>query len=410
MTDIKNIAYNTDDFLEDPDFVNWVLKGTNNAKWKQFLEKNPGAESEIAKASEIILLLQDSYEDADQDTALSLWQNIEEFNRQENKKVRLTRTRYIIKWAAAILLLLTTGTLYYYFIQKKPSYQFQSQNNNVKTEKAKLVFSNGEEVLLTKDNSAILVDSINGKIIVNDSIINLVNQPAKNNAPSSGMNEVFVPYGKRSQLLLADGTKVWLNAGSRFAFPSKFSGKTRKVYIEGEAYFEVAKDSEHPFIVNAEALDIKVLGTHFNVTAYPSDAAETVVLFEGSVSIALNSGIRKKEVLLEPSQKAMYNDLDKTIVVSDEVEASNYIEWTKGRLEFSKSCMMTVFDNIERYYNIEIITRQGFPNSELISGKLDLKESLDDILEVLGQVAGFDYRIVDNKVYIDKKMNEIRRK
>src|SRR5690606_14480825 len=95
------------------------------------------------------------------------------------------------------------------------------------------------------------------------------------------MNEVIIPYGKKSELLLADGTKVWLNAGSRLAFPSRFTRNTREVFLEGEACFQVAKNEEQLFIVKAGNLDVKVLGTHFNVSAYPADATIETVLLEG---------------------------------------------------------------------------------------------------------------------------------
>lgn len=203
-----------------------------------------------------------------------------------------------------------------------------------------------------------------------------------------------------------------MNAGSRLAFPTKFTSKNREVFLEGEAYFEVAKNEQQPFIVNAAEVDVEVLGTHFNISAYSGDANIETVLLEGSVVLTTTNslGLGKNEIILKPNQKASLQKKSKNFVVTDEADAYMYIAWTKGWLEFSRESLQSVFSKMERYYNIEISTPQNFPSSEIITGKLDLKDSLEDVMKVLSDVAKLEYRIVNNTIEIDKKMNKIHMK
>ena len=208
-------------------------------------------------------------------------------------------------------------------------------------------------------------------------------------------NPDFWNNPKKAELLLADGTKVWLNAGSRLAFPQKFIEKKREVFLEGEAYFEAAKNETQPFIVNTGQLNIKVIGTHFNVSAYPSDNNIETVLLEGSVVVSRPTvfGLKKEEVTLKPDQKALFDVQNNIISVSDVPDAGMYISWTTGWLEFSKESLHSVFNQLERYYNVKITIPPNFPYPELISGKLDLKDSLEDVMIALGDVSNIVYRI-----------------
>ncbi len=298
------------------------------------------------------------------------------------------------------------GTLgYLYLNEKDESYQFETVKADGNSKEARLMLSHGQEVILKQDNSSIDLSRSNQLVINNDSVIDL----STLEPDGIEMNEVIIPYGKSSELLLSDGTKVWLNAGTRLAFPSRFSKKTREVYLDGEACFKVTKNESQPFVVNVGELDLKVLGTWFNVSAYTSDADIETVLLEGSVALRKQKflGLGTNEVILKPNQRANYNKQNTEINIYDEPNTTMYIAWTEGWLEFSKESLQSVFTQLERYYDVEIMLPESFPSSGLITGKLDLKDSLEEVLIALADVAQIDYRIVNNKIFIDKKMKEI---
>lgn len=408
--DSKYLTYSLEELLEDKSFISWVLKGHNHNEWEQFIENQPEFNPKAIKAREIILLLRDTYEVMDEDSILEMWQNIGKFDELHRQKARKIKLRKIFGRAASILLLISLGTFgYFYLHEKDATYQFAHSQSIAQSNNARLVLSGGDEIALTENNSILALSNNNQLTINNDSTIDLSQNETKEKAQ---MNEVLIPYGKKSELLLADGTKVWLNAGSRLAFPSKFTKKTREVFLEGEAYFEVSENKAQPFIVNAAEINIKVLGTRFNVSAYPTNQYIETVLLEGSVALSnpKTFGFGKNETLLAPNQKASFNKTDNTMDVADEPDASFYIAWTEGWLQFSRESLHSVFTKMERYYNVEIKIPENFPSSELITGKLDLKESLEDVLLALADVAKIEYRVDGNKIYVDKKMNEIQRK
>jgi ferric-dicitrate binding protein FerR (iron transport regulator) len=403
--------YRLEQLLEEKSFISWVLKQENSAEWEKFLESNPGFRSKAKKAREIIHLLQDRYEVLDENSVLEIWKNIDKYEQQYKQKVRKLKTRRRLSWAASVLLLVSLGTFnYLYLNEKKQGYRFVSADAPQSSE-ARMVLSTGEEIALKKDNSTIALNDATNQVTVNDSIIDLSEQTGAGKQTVQ-MNEVVIPYGKKSELLLADGTKVWLNAGSRLAFPSRFIQNTREVFLEGEACFQVTKNEKQPFIVKAGNLDVRVLGTHFNVSAYPADATIETVLLEGSVAVEKPKtfGLGKNEVILKPSQKASFEKEASEFTVTDEPDTDLYIAWTYGWLKYDKESLWSVLRKVERYYNVEIHLPDNYPGDDKITGKLDLKESLEEVMVVLADASRFEYRINGNKVFIEKKMEELRRR
>jgi len=402
------LNFSLEELIENKQFIAWVLKGENSREWKKFIEQNPEFSEKVKEGKEIILLLRDTYEVLDEKSVLKMWQNIDSFDKQHKKKTQTIKFRRSLSWAASILLFFSIGTLgYFYLNNTENTYQFASSENSRQNNKASLVLSNGEEIALTNDNSTIALNNKKEQLIVNDSLIDLSDKKNK----GVQMNEVIIPYGKKSKLILADGSKVWLNAGSRLAFPTEFTAKNREVFLEGEAYFEIAKNKNKAFIVNAGEVDIKVLGTHFNISAYPGDNKIETILLEGKVAVSTPKllGFGKNEVLLKPYQKASFNKEKNSINVKAEPNADIYIAWTEGWFQFSNESLHSVFTKLERYYNVEIQTPKNFPFSDRITGKLDLKESLEDVMMALGDVAKIEYKINNNTIYINKKQNKNKR-
>lgn len=402
----KFLKYSLEQLLEEKSFITWVLQEDNKPEWDKFLESNPGFHSKINKSREIIHLLKDRYDVLDPDSILEIWKNIDEFERQYLKKVRKTDFRRTLSWAASFLLIVSLGIVGYFLVKEK-AYQFTS-TDIIQSDDARMILSTGEEIALKKDNSTITLNDATNQVTVNDSIIDLIKK-ADAGKQEAQMNEVVIPYGKKSELLLADGTKVWLNAGSRLAFPSKFTKNIREVFLEGEACFEVEKSEKQPFIVKTGKLEIKVLGTHFNVSAYPTDNVIETVLLEGSVSVerARTLGLGKSEVLLKPNQKASFKKEKNDFSITDETDADIYIAWTYGWLKYERENLKSVLRKVERYYNVEIRLPDNYPQDDKITGKLDLKESLNEAMEILADASGTEFRIIGDKVYMEKKLDTL---
>ncbi len=399
----KYKTYPIEELVEDREFLAWVLKGSGGEEWEAYLKGNPDIREKAIKARQIILLLRDKYELMDEKDVLSLWKRVEKFevdSRHQNRTIRFRS--YLIRAAVFFVIVLLGSLAYIYVNDHEPGYRFTSALSENAGHKSKIVLADGEEVILDSDDSRITLDEGLQLKIDESKSIDLTNKGLDR---ANKQNEVIVPFGKRSELLLADGTKVWLNAGSKFAFPSRFPDKQREVYLEGEAYFEVSHAKEYPFLVHAGDIDVRVLGTHFNVSAYPDDHQIETVLLEGQVAVRREGklGISRNEVLLKPYQKAQYEKEEKSIQLLDDPDADVAIAWTEGWFQFSKESMATVFKKLERYYNIKIEVKDDFPGDEQITGKLDLKESIEEVMPVLEDVAKINYTIGNGKVYIVKK-------
>ncbi|MDD4225234.1 MAG: FecR domain-containing protein [Mariniphaga sp.] len=405
------LAYKLEQLLDEKSFVEWVLHKQKNREWEKFIEENPDFRNKVNQARKIILLLRDKYETLDEKSVMELWKKISHFEKQQSEKRRkLTIHRWVSR-AAVLLLLVSLGTFgYFYFTDQDAGYQFKTSSETTGDE-ARMVLSTGEEIALKKDNSTIALNDSANQVIVNDSIFDLAQKSEAGNEEFF-MNEVIIPYGKKSELLLADGTKVWVNAGSRLAFPSKFTKSTREVYLEGEACFEVTRNDNQPFIVKTGNINVKVLGTHFNISAYPTDETIETILLKGSVAVERpgSLGRRKNEIILKPNQKASFVKGEEKLSVSEESDADFYIAWTYGWLKYNKESLLSVLRKVERYYNISIQLPSNYPGDDLITGKLDLKESLEEVMLALADASGFEYRIIEGKVIIEKKIAPLKRR
>lgn len=209
-------------------------------------------------------------------------------------------------------------------------------------------------------------------------------------------NQLVIPKGKRSQLTLSDGTRLWINSGTRVVYPRYFDKTSREIYIEGEVYLEVFHDEKVPFIVKTKDFQVQVLGTTFNVSAYLSEKEASVVLVEGSVNIRNQE---KDQIKLSPGQLANIHtgQLDKPI----NVDIEPYVCWMKNMLMYSNEPLNKVFGKLNLYYGKEFILDSEVEEM-LVSGKLDLKENLKDVLYTISYSAPISYEEAGGKIYITK--------
>ena len=401
MHDKKYNDYSVEDLLHDQEFVSIVLKYSSDKKWGQFLESHQDSKSNMRKARKLIRLFKINLEQVEEERKFKLWKDITGFDKEYTRKNKIRRLKGVIRIAASVLIILSISSVVYLGLyQQKSFYQFAESASTLTTDHPVLFLANGEQIVLEKENPEIKFLENRDAIIINNE--KMINIPAQNdNSEDKKLNEILVPYGRKSSLVLRDGTKVWLNAGSRFAFPQKFEGKKRTVFIEGEGYFEVAKNGKKAFHVFSESIEVEVLGTKFNLSAYKSDDFTEAVLLEGSVNVwGKGKPIRDRQ-LMKPNQKTVFSKVEKDLKTSIVKNPQMYISWVEGWYRFSKEDLTQVLKKIERHYNVTFsYDKNAMVKALPISGKLDLNRSIDEVMPVLSGVAKMNYKMVDDNLII----------
>lgn len=203
-------------------------------------------------------------------------------------------------------------------------------------------------------------------------------------------HQIHVPTGQHVEIMLADGSKVWLNSGSTLTFPSKFNGKKRMVELDGEGFFEVKSDKEHPFIVSTSKYQVKAVGTSFNIYDYQDSPQFEAALLNGKVEVTTNAK-KSSVVILTPNQRAA---LCQGVLKVKPIENANNYLWRKGILYFNEP-LLGVFDKLQEYYDIEFQIRNSSltRKSPYCTGKFRAKDGLEHIIRVLKETNHFDYQI-----------------
>lgn len=226
--------------------------------------------------------------------------------------------------------------------------------------------------------------------------------------------------GSKSMIVLSDGTKVWLNADTKLTYEKSYGEKTRSVDLVGEAYFDVVKDAEHPFVVHTKAMDIKVLGTAFNVRAYEKEINTQTTLLRGRIEVTLRNK-KDEKVILKPNEKITVknnelssadpvgedkNDVTEMSIVSIQNKklvdsTANEIQWTKNRLVFDQTDFSDIVTELERWYGVNIIVKEPSILNRRLSGIYE-NESLTEVLESFKLATGLKYTLSENTLIIYK--------
>ena len=210
---------------------------------------------------------------------------------------------------------------------------------------------------------------------------------------------VITHLGERSQVVLPDGTKVWLNSASSVEYVAPFFSRERRVKMDGEAYFEVQHDAQAPFVVSTNGLDIKVLGTRFNIRNDDNDHRITTVLLEGAVK-AYASGDEKAAVRLRPSQQLVFDTRTGAMRLTDEPSADRSINWIDGRFCFEHDTFAEIVAELKRYYNVDVRFMDDALRSERFSGDFRVEDGIYHIMSVLQLTYKFTYKVVGNDIEI----------
>jgi len=292
----------------------------------------------------------------------------------------------LLRYAAAVVLAMMTTFLVYYGLRQKEQ----------------LIIPDNAITLKQEDGSIKVIDDI-GNINVQDRTGNIIAQQIGKSLvyskdPTSRRLEystLTVPYGKTFEVALSDGTYVHLNSGSSLRYPIQFmEGMKRQVFVQGEAFFDVAKDSLHPFLVSADRLNVKVLGTQFNVSAYQEDEVTEVVLVEGSVSLFATSNGKDpiNNTMLEPGYKASFEKQQEGITLTS-VTTDIYTSWRRGELAFRNMTLENILKKLERHYNVNIINMNEEVSKERFNANFGKQPDLAKVLEDLKRNYGIDYKI-----------------
>lgn len=291
--------------------------------------------------------------------------------------------------------------LSFYLLQHTPEKKIVAHSQNLQPRFKNDVMPGGDKAVLTlADGSTIVLDDAKDGTLTHQGNAKIIKLGAKvlYNAASDGdskeiaYNTISTPRGGQYQIELPDGTRVWLNAASSLRFPVAFTGKERRVEIDGEAYFEVAKNKEMPFIAKTRGGEIQVLGTHFNVMAYQEEDAVKTTLLEGSVKFTSDKNVS----ILKPGQQAKLNKEGQLKI--DEVDVEPVVAWKNGLFVFDNDDVSTVMRQLSRWYDVDVVYNTKNLKRFFV-GEVPRNSKLSDVLKML-EVAGEIRFEIDGKKLI----------
>jgi len=302
------------------------------------------------------------------------------------------------KIAAAAVLILSLGLYWWSGKDHSPI----AQQSVPAVQLADLPPGGNKAILTLGDGSSIMLDSAkNGSLASqgNTSVTKsrkgeLIYNTSAETDEAVVFNTVATPKGGQYHIVLPDGSKVWLNAASSLRFPTAFRGTERKVEITGEVYFEVAHNAKMPFIVKSGETEIAVLGTHFNVMAYPDEKVLKTTLLEGSVKVS-RAG---KSAMLSPGQQARIKTISNNLSVLDNIDMEKEMAWKNGYFQFQDDNLENIMRQISRWYDVDV-TYEGNPGKETFTGRLPRNGNVSKIFKILS-LSGVKFRIEGKSIIV----------
>ncbi|MFY7899242.1 MAG: FecR family protein, partial [Chitinophagaceae bacterium] len=293
---------------------------------------------------------------------------------------------------AAIVLGVVIGT----FIFTKKEEKATTVNTTISNKP--IIQPGGKKAILVIENGTnILLDETKNGLLKTNSIANIqqnnhqLNYTANSHLTEQQFHTITTPNGGEYELVLADGTKVWLNAASSLRFPTNFTSNTRTVTLSGEAYFEVTPNKNKPFIVETGKSTIHVLGTNFNVMNYPNESAIKTTLLEGSVSVHHSNQTAK----LLPGNQAIIN---KEKIETLPVDVEEVVAWKNGLFTFHKSDLKTIMKQLARWYDVEVSYVGIIPEKRFV-GDINRNSNLSEVLKILA-TSGIKFTVEGKKIIV----------
>lgn len=253
-----------------------------------------------------------------------------------------------------------------------------------------LLLSDHEKVSMDKDSVGIVYDS-DGSIRIDKDVREKSDTDKED---ESDFNQIIVPKGKYTFITLSDGTKMHVNSGTRVIYPRVFTGSNREIYVEGEVFLNVTKNPQKPFIVRTSQCDVQVLGTSFNVSAYKEEIHAEVVLVEGSVKL---KDKQSNEIWLKPDNLVTVNSGKAGSVRN--VNAADYCAWINGMLISRSETLQSIFNKLSRFYDQPIVVSSAISH-EMLDGKLDLRQSLPELIRLISVAVPIEYKETNGVFHI----------
>ena len=342
---------------------------------------------------------EDPFDDASVEVA-----RYEEIFEEISAKPKLRRS---IRWpqiaAAAAMVLLMAAAGWFYTrenIWKKTTAEAVAKNDIVPGgNKAYLTLANGKKITLTDAVNGTLASQSGVQITkAADGKLVYTALPQKSATAASARNTIETPKGGQYQISLPDGSRVWLNADSRLSYPVSFAAqRERTVELNGEAYFEVAKDKDHPFQVKSGGQVIRVLGTHFNINSYQDEEAVKTTLLEGAVEVLPLSG-QLKSMVLKPGQQSV---LTAAALQVKTVEVNDVVDWKNGEFIFDNEPLPGIMRKVARWYNIEVEYRNPQSRQNTFTGSVSKSDKIGSILKMLEKTSKLRFTVAGSKIIVD---------
>ncbi len=319
--------------LEEQELLQWVANTPDDTILRDYIQRLIQSAPSDKKLSEV------DWE--------NLFSRIQQRIKKEEPGLAVIRRLRRYRVAAAILALAIAGGSIYFFANKK------QERSKIIAGKALLsqndILPGNEKAILQAGNTQIALGEKDTSFSLAGNAIHIVSGNLKTADIKPTRYALITPRGGEYRLVLADGTKVWLNAGSKLQYPSVFTGNNREVTLEGEAYFDVQHDAGHPFIVHAALQTIQVLGTEFNVHAYADEKDIITSLVEGKVQVNASG----RTLLLKPGQQAQ-SDGEGQLVLKSDPDLEEAIAWKNGYFRFDKADIHTIMQQLSRWYDVEV--------------------------------------------------------
>jgi len=333
------------------------------------------------------------------DTALNSFDS-SEVRKQLSERIQtennvFVKRRFSSYYKYAAILIVALGGFYFY------------KNLNAEQVKPNVVIPRIDEIVLQLDNNSEETIDTSDVRNIKDKDGNIIGKQEKNrlvynNTLSNGelvYNTLKIPYGKKFEVQLSDGTVIHLNAGTSLRYPVQFvKNKNREVYLTGEAYFDVSKDKMHPFTVNTKEINVEVLGTKFDVDTYDDNISTDVVLVEGKVSLYKYEKNNQNQVYLTPGLKGS-NAKGQVAITKEEVNTDYYTAWVQGSLVFKNASFNSIIKKLERHYNVTFINQNKALGKEIFNARFD-NEPIETVLKYFSDSYAIDYKIDQDKITI----------
>jgi len=316
-------------------------------------------------------------------------------------KKKISWYKYLV--AAMILMAITAGVFYLYPSKPNTQAKVSKAINDILPGKnmAYLTLSNGKKVILNNLSNGVILQEGDVNITKAASGQIVYTGTDKTDLPNTdnAFNLIETPTGGQYQVVLPDGTRLWLNAASSLKYPTSFKGaKNRKVELTGEAYFEVAKNKAQPFIVKTNSQEVQVLGTHFNINSYADEPEVKTTLLEGSVRVTAMdiNGQRKAERILKPGQQCVLTDAAINIKNVDTDEA---VAWKNGQFMFTSEPLTAIMRKVSRWYNVEV-DYKGTTANKKFTGTVSRYSNVSEVLQTLELTNGVHFKLNGRKITV----------